>query len=83
MSHDALFQLGMGSVVLIASQTEEFLAPRAVSARAEAICADASHRFGLAAFAVADLLRAERKRGGNSAKAPTLGAGSALVPTSS
>lgn len=84
MSHDALFQLGMGSVLLNASQKEETFAARTLKACAEAICIGSpSHRFGLAAFAVADLFRPEMKRRGNSAKALTLRAGSAVVPSKS
>jgi hypothetical protein len=39
MSHDALFQLGMGSVGLNATQTEEPFGARAIGARATALCA--------------------------------------------
>ena len=39
MSHDALFQLGMGSVGLDATQTEEPFGARAAKAHATALCA--------------------------------------------
>lgn len=83
MSHDTLFQLGMGSVQLNASQKEETFGARALNVRAEDICMGSpSHRFGHAA-AVADLFRPEMKRRGNSAKALALRAGSAVVPSKS
>ncbi len=39
MSHDALFQLGMGSVGLDATQTEEPFGARAMRVHATALCA--------------------------------------------
>ena len=75
MSCDALFQLGMGSVLLNASQTEDNLARYAAGACAEAVDAVTQGRnFGLVGLAVAALFRAEKKSRGNSAKALIAGA---------
>lgn len=82
MSYDALFQLGMGSVELDATQTEEPFAARALRACAKVlhvVCQ--SERIGLAAFAVADLFRAEKRDRGNSAKTLILPAGPARRPS--
>lgn len=70
MSHDALFQLRMDSVLLKATQKEEILAKRADLTRITATCFARKGRiFGLFASAVANLFRAEKKSRGNSAKA--------------
>ncbi len=70
MSHDALFQLGMGSVLLIASQTEEILAARAARAPARAIDRGSPGRpGGHPARLHADPFHRQTKRRGNSAKA--------------
>ncbi len=69
MSYDTLFQLGMGSVLLNASQTEDALA-RHAAACVEAIdVAMQGRELGFAELAVAALFRAEKKSRGNSAKA--------------
>jgi len=69
MSYDALFQLGMGSVELDATQTEEPCAKRAMKSLVRVLRAvRPSERIGLAAFAIADLFRAEKRERGNSAK---------------
>jgi hypothetical protein len=81
MSRDALFQLGMGSVLLNAAQEEETFATRAALARARAFCAFRwAGRHGFAAFAVAYLLRAEKRSRGNRAKALISPAGSLAIP---
>lgn len=54
MSGDALFQLGMGSVLLNASQEEETLGMSAMSASAEAICVGKQDRSGPLAHAAAN-----------------------------
>jgi len=70
MSYDTLFQLGMGSVLLNASQTEDALARHAAAACVEAIdVALQSRNLGFAELAVAALFHAEKKSRGNSAKA--------------
>ena len=71
MSHDALFQLGMGSVELDVTQTEEPFATRAIKACVKVLYAvRPSERIGFTAiaFAIAELLRAEKRSRGNSAK---------------
>jgi hypothetical protein len=70
MSHDALFQLGMGSVGLDAPQKEELFARHASKAYAEVFCL--AHRRiwpGMAKLAVAILFRAKKRDRGNSAMA--------------
>lgn len=80
MSHDTLFQLGMDSVLLNASQKEDTFVTCALASRVEAGCTHRPNlRFALAANAVTGLFRPEMKRRGNSAKALTLRAGSAVV----
>lgn len=71
MSRDALFQLGMGSIEPDATQTEESYATRALRACVTAFVRvfRSDTRFGLTGFAIADLLRAEKRARGNSAKA--------------
>ncbi|MGW9332141.1 hypothetical protein [Bosea sp. NPDC055594] len=66
MSHDAPFQLRMGSVLLNASQKEETFAASALTALTEATCIGS--RAGLAAHAAARR-HAEKKSRNNSAKA--------------
>ncbi|WP_420963138.1 hypothetical protein [Brucella sp. IR073] len=71
MSHDALFQLGMGSVELDATQTEDSFIPRAIEACVKVPYAvRRSERIGFTviAYAIAELLRAEKRCRGNSAK---------------
>lgn len=70
MSCDALFQLGMGSAWLDATQTEETPSLRAVNRRNKAACARDERADTHAAFAtVVRLLQATEKQRGNSAKA--------------
>lgn len=84
MSHDALFQLGMGSVLLNASQTEDIFAVRALKLRAMLNCIGSqAYRFGLTAMAIASLFRAERKSRSNSAKRLMLPAAAAIAPSRS
>ncbi len=83
MFHDALFQLGMGSVLLNASQKEETFVARALKACVEAFCVSPGLRVELAATAVMDPFRPGIRRRGNSAKAPILRVGSAAVPSRS
>lgn len=71
MSHDALFQLGMGSVLLNASQTEETFVARTLNQRAEAIARDSLSRRALLC-APANGFRWRIMRRGNSAKALAL-----------
>jgi hypothetical protein len=69
MSHDALFQLGMGSVSLNAAQTEEKFARYALRACAEAV--QSGNRTlckAVAALRAAALRYAHGKRWNNSAK---------------
>ncbi|KXF74842.1 hypothetical protein ATN84_21680 [Paramesorhizobium deserti] len=71
MSHDALFQLGMGSVELDATQTEEPFATRAVKACVKVLYAvRPSERMGFTAVvcAIADLLRREKRSRGTAPK---------------
>ncbi|MCO5091334.1 hypothetical protein [Bosea sp. (in: a-proteobacteria)] len=63
MSHDALLQLGMASVVLSASQKEDTLVARTLDPRAEAIDRDSTGRHVVLG------LRGQTLRRGNSAKA--------------
>ena len=75
MSYDALFQLGMGSVLLNAAQTEDYFARHAAGACDETVDAATQGRnYGLVRLAVAALFRAEKKSRGNSAKALIAGA---------
>lgn len=67
MSHDALFQLGMGAVLLNASQKEETFAMPASAASIEAIDS-ADPQAGPRLHAVT-MLRTEKKSRSNSAKA--------------
>jgi hypothetical protein len=75
MSCDALFQLGMGSAWLDATQTEETPSLRAASRRTKAVCARDERADAPAAFApvvrwlIVRLLKATEKQRGNSAKA--------------
>lgn len=78
MSHDTLFQLGMASVLLNASQKEEIVVVRAPSACAEVTCIT-SRRAGVSARAGA-VLRTDKKSRSNSAKALILRAEPAFVP---
>lgn len=71
MSHDALFQLGMGSVRLNASQTEETFVARTLKQRAGAIAWGSSGRRALLR-ALANRLYCQTMRRGNSAKALAL-----------
>ena len=57
MSHDALFQLGMGSVSLNATQKEDFLNLRALDARPEAVHSGIARRPGSWLAALAARLR--------------------------
>ena len=79
MPCNALFQLGMGSARLNASQKEETFGARALAWSVEAFGGSGrgpSHRFGRTAFAAADRFRTGNHGGGNSAKALTRPAGS-------
>jgi hypothetical protein len=70
LSRDALFQLGMGSVVLNAAQKEELFVPRAVMARATRFRSVLRHDrrgMGIAVFAASRGMTSWRR--GNSAKA--------------
>jgi len=70
MSHDALFQLGMGPVELDATQMEEAFAPRVRAAAAKVFCdVRRNVRSETAARAVAALSCTAGKRRGNSARA--------------
>lgn len=77
MSHDTLFQLGMGSVILNASQTEETFAARKLNLRDEAIDGGSSGQHG--ARARGARLRWQAMRRGNSAKALALRAEPAIL----
>lgn len=70
MSHDALFQLGMGSVLLNASQTEEIFAARKLNPRDKAVDRDSPSQHGARAPSIR--LRRQIMRRGNSAKALAL-----------
>ncbi len=54
MSHDALFQLGMGSVRLNASQKEEIIRVRTLTACVGAICMRRRSRCGRVVSAAPD-----------------------------
>jgi hypothetical protein len=80
MSHDTLFQLGVGSVLLNASQKEENLVTRALAACFGAIrIGRPSPSPGRAGSVVAGLFRADKKSRSNSAKALILPTGSAAA----
>ncbi|WP_184231745.1 hypothetical protein [Bosea sp. WAO] len=67
MSHDALFQLGMGAVLLNASQKEETFAMCASAASIKVI--SPASRLSRQSPAAAAILRTEKKSRSNSAKA--------------
>lgn len=67
MSHDTLFQLGMGAVLLNASQKEETFAMRTLAASTKVI--SPASRLGGQPPRAAAILRTEKKSRSNSAKA--------------
>lgn len=84
MSHDTLFQLGMGSVLLNASQKEDTLVARTFRACAEAICMGTCNlRVAPAVCVVAVQFLAETKQRGNSAKARIPRQRPAITPSNS